>query len=52
MLKPFLINFKHWRNLMQSDETKRLYVHFWFFEVMNMLNPKMYKNLKYKNINR
>lgn len=44
ILKPFLINFKHWKDLMNSTEADRYYIQFWFYEVMNRLSPQMYKD--------
>lgn len=45
MLKPILINFQHWQNLMDCDEGEILYANFWFFEVMNRLCPKIYNKI-------
>ena len=46
MFKPFVINFRHWQDLMSCDDENKLYSHFWFFEVMNRLNPKIYNRIK------
>lgn len=51
IFKPFEINFRNWRQLLNCPEDEIIYKKFWFFTLLNILNPKIYSKTSNKVIN-